>query len=80
MIGSGKGRTLGISQDRPPLALTIRWEELTPPALETLRLIAVPISLGYSETEVAQMLEVRPSVVRRRLIVLRSELLNQEQE
>lgn len=56
------------------LASTINWDTLTLQALWTLRNLAVPISNGYSEAEVANHHGVTAKWVRARMLKLRNEL------
>jgi hypothetical protein len=53
---------------------TPNWASLSPEAQETLRTIALPISLGYSQAEVAAALGKTQPIVCARLADLRVEL------
>jgi hypothetical protein len=53
----------------------LSWSALSEEAAETVREIAVPLSLGLSHGEVAEQLGVPEAVVGRRLRILRRELL-----
>ena len=57
------------------LAERIPWERLPAGELETLREIAVPISVGLSEAEIAARLGVTVGEVRGRMDELRATLL-----
>ncbi|HYY33920.1 MAG TPA: hypothetical protein VE693_10140 [Gaiellaceae bacterium] len=52
----------------------MNWTGLSDEGLETLRRIALPISLGYSPAEVADSLKVPRRVVHRALDELRDEI------
>ncbi|HWE82361.1 MAG TPA: hypothetical protein VG265_11975 [Gaiellaceae bacterium] len=52
----------------------VDYSKLSPTAVETLQRIAVPISLGLSNDEVARSLGLKPRQVNKRLTALREEL------
>jgi DNA-directed RNA polymerase specialized sigma24 family protein len=56
---------------------TVDWTALSPQARLTLQRIAVPISLGYSHSEVAEMTGSTKREVDERLRDLREELKQQ---
>lgn len=75
---NGNGPDTGEANGLPFSVSRIQWQQLTPQSQQTLRQIAVPIYAGYSESEIATHLGQTPALVRRRLTVLRSELLAQQ--
>jgi hypothetical protein len=55
----------------------VNWRDLSQSATWTLRYLAVPISLGYSSTEVAQAYGESTAWVAKRLSKLRNEIEQQ---
>jgi DNA-directed RNA polymerase specialized sigma24 family protein len=54
--------------------VSLNWERLSPHGQAILRQIAIPISVGYSEAEVASELGTSTRWVSNRLVELREEL------
>ena len=72
---SGSSRTASTSEcDLRFSASTIEWTMLAPKGQATIRLIAHPISLGFSEREVARALGITSTLVSSLLGELRDEL------
>jgi hypothetical protein len=58
---SGNGRRFLAST--PTIPTEIDWQTLSPEAQAIARQIALPLSLGYSQTEIAKRLRIRRSSV-----------------
>jgi hypothetical protein len=59
---------------RPPARTELRWETLPADVISVLRTVAIPLSAGYSKTQVANSLGIAPSHVRLLVDWLENEL------
>ena len=71
---------VSTSASSPSSSPSPEWTALSSSSQSTVRLIAHPISLGFSEREVARMQGVTVATVRERMDVLREEIEGQHME